>query len=85
MKKLWVVFMFTCSWLLPSAVFAADPKFEMTFETNSGQIVVIDSFRTIRKSNLSIEDIRKMQSTIQQLQRKIEELEKKVETLERRK
>lgn len=83
MKRILVVFITTCGLLL-SGVAYSDQKFDLTFETNSGKVVVIDSFGTIRKSNISIDDVAKMQNEMRRLQQKIEELERKINQLERK-
>lgn len=76
MKKRLSIITITCGLLLPSAAFSAPPEFDLRFSKDRGQIVVVDYFNTIHKSNTSIEDVSQMRGDINRLQKKMENFER---------
>lgn len=79
--------------LMPGAAFAEGAKIDLTFEDSSGgsKLLVADSFKTIKRSNISLNALKEMQGKVDKLyaendrlRKSVEQLQKRLENLERK-
>lgn len=79
--------------LLPGAALAQSAKIDLTFEDSSGdsKLLVADSFKTIKRSNVSLAALKEMQNKVaklaaenDRLRESVEQLQKRLENLERK-
>ncbi len=79
--------------LLPGAALAENAKIDLTFEDSGGnsKLLVADSFKTIKRSNVSLAALKEMQNKIdklavenKRLRKSVEQLQKRLENLERK-
>ena len=83
MKKIFLICLFN---LFASAIFAqllVEPKLKNTFTVSSGNLLVIDTWNEIRKSDISYDDVKKMQKDIASLTKELDKTQKELKEAER--
>mgnify|MGYP003591509501 CR=1 FL=1 len=71
---------------LPLAAQAENAKIDLGFEDSSSgsKILVADSFKTIKRSNISLGTIKDLQSKVDKLSKENADLRRRLENLERK-
>ena len=84
MKK--CAFLLLVMFALPLAAQAENAKIDLGFEDSSGssKILVADSFKTIKRSNISLGTIKDLQSKVDKLSKENADLRRRLENLERK-
>ena len=84
MKSFIIIASLTLTTLFISPCMAESPKFDLSFSTNSGKVLILDTFMTIKKSDVDVQSVIKMQSTIDKLSSEVESLSGKLKDMEKR-
>jgi len=83
MKKIFLICLFSLSVFAIFSQLLEEPKLKNIWTVSGGNLLVIDTWNEIRKSDISYDDVKKLQKELTQTKNELKEAQKEIDKMKK--